>query len=151
MYVCVLGGLGEGASGEGYIVALTPILMHFNSNKAHLHYWWLHMFKKAKGKIFYLVVTFNRFGERMMNYKANIRFVDTCNNHVSLWFLQSIKINKNQHTHSKSHCSANYINFIFAPLLLNVGTLCRIHVTVVKRCFMPTFLFTEALSWEKIN
>lgn len=50
------------------------------------------------------------------------------------------KKKKRNDTHSKCYCSTNYVDFIFAPLLLNKGTLCKIHITMVKCCLMPIFL-----------
>lgn len=81
------------------------------------------------------------------------------NEHLVCWYLKypnkCIGLNKSIHwqaiisyTHSKSHCSANYINFIFAPLLLNEGALGRIHATVIKGCFMSTFL---KINWLKLD
>lgn len=89
------------------------------------------------------MIAFNRLWERMMNYKADVRLVYTC---IPIPMLVIMILNsqgsneKNKCTHSKCHRSTDNVDFVFTPLFLDKGTLSRIHTTMVKCCFMPTFL-----------
>lgn len=102
------------------------------------------------------MIAFNRLGKRMMNYKAHIRLVYTCipisKFNIGMMILNTQDSNqKSKFTHSKCHCSTDNVDFIFTPLLLDKGTLSRIHTTMVKCCFMPTFLNNRCMTSKGIK
>lgn len=109
---------------------------------------WL-TYARPNASVDYLMVAFNRFRKWMVNNKTYIRFINTwvISNYKSYhlkkapkgWYSQQKSVILN--THSKCHCCTYYVDFIFAPLFLNICPFRRIHTTVVKCSLVSILLY----------